>query len=320
MNVRLHAFACALAGLGACSALASLTGCTKSAPAGSGQGANAIAIAPAVHSPEQVVAPFDATPDPLGKTVYLTALTPDGVPAVFRSTAAGQGLTKLYEGAPLVSPYGISIDDDGQTLFIADMGALADGGMGAVFTMSIGGGVPAVLKGSEGTLPRGIEVSGAKVYVSGTSGGDPAVFAIPTTGGAATALATGMPLHDPSGIAVDAQGQVYVIDTAASASGRGTVFKIAAGAVTKIASEIAVGYPAGIALGDDKTLFVSALHPTKKTDVVYIVDVASGGIKSFTKTVGQFSDSAGLHRARKAPVFAWCDRWAGNAGTIYVLQ
>src|SRR5258708_403546 len=81
-----------------------------------------IAIAPAAHD-KQFVSPFDATPDHEGKYVYFTAVAVGGGPAVYKVAADGTGLTKLFAGAPLVSPFGISISDDSTTLFIADSGA-----------------------------------------------------------------------------------------------------------------------------------------------------------------------------------------------------
>jgi hypothetical protein len=38
------------------------------------------------------------------------------------------------------------------------------------------------------------------------------------------------------------------------------------------------------------------------------------------KVIGGFRESAGLHRARNAGVFAWADGRANKTGTVYVLK
>jgi hypothetical protein len=47
--------------------------------------------------------------------------------------------------------------------------------------------------------------------------------------------------------------------------------------------------------------------------------VSDKKISRLTKTVGQFHEPAGLHRAHDADVFAWADSQANASGTVYVL-
>ncbi len=288
-----------------------------------------------VANDKQFTSPFDATPDPDGKFVYFTAMSVNEGPAVFKVGADGQGLTRLFAGSPLVSPFGISITDDGKTLVIADSGAESekdeengtDQG-GIVFTLGVDGGTPAPLSGTQGTMPRGLEVLGDSVYYTGTQGQGakavPAVYKAPVMGGAPTVLASGPPLRDPSGIAVTKSGDVFVLDAAAATTHRASVFKIAGGAPTEIATDIMVGYPSGIALSaDEKTLLVSALDDTAATDLVFELDATTGErrmLDSVQKTIGQFGESAGLHRSRSSAVFAWSDGKANSTGTVYVLK
>src|SRR5690349_18260232 len=51
--------------------------------------------------------PVDATPDPMGVTIYFIAKTSTG-PGIFSVPLAGGTPTTLYSGAPLVNPRGIS--------------------------------------------------------------------------------------------------------------------------------------------------------------------------------------------------------------------
>ena len=119
---------------------------------GTEEGIGLTQIVPVANAPE-VAMPVDATPSPDGSQVYFIAFSsrPDAdglkmerVPAIYRVGAAGGALTKLFEGDPLQSPFGITISDDGQTLFIADSSAdgsgEADRSDGRVFSMSASGG------------------------------------------------------------------------------------------------------------------------------------------------------------------------------------
>ena len=96
---------------------------------------------------------------------------------------------------------------------------------------------------------------------------------------------------------------------------------LADGRTEVVVDGLAVGHPAGIALTvDEKTILVSAFDPAAGTDVVYTVDAASHAVGTFTDKIGAFTESAGLHRARNADVFAWVDSSANQTGTVYALS
>jgi hypothetical protein len=298
-------------------------------PPGTPPAAGTLGIAKAAND-AQFVSPFDATPDPDGKFIYFTAVSLAGGPAVYKVGADGQGLTQLFAGDPLVSPFGISITDDGKTLVIADCGAESDTDeRGAVFSMGVGGGAPVALAGTQGTLPRGVEVRGDSIYYTGISGAAPksvgAVYKMPVAGGSPTALASGDPLREPAGIAVTKTGDVYVLDAAGSSTRHASVFKLAGGAPSEIARDITVGFPSGLALSaDESAVVVSALDDTLGMDAVYTVPVGGGDMAllgdAVQKTIGSFGESSGLHRARNTGVFAWADGRANKTGTVYVLK
>lgn len=293
-----------------------------------------ISIAPVANAAE-AENPVDATPSPDGNDIYFIAFTrkadPEGLgferlPAIFKVSAKGGPLTKLHEGAPLGSPFNITISDDGQTLFLADTAAETgeDRSDGRVWTMSAGGGTPTALAGTDGLAPGGVEVMGDTLYISGKKDGQPGLFRTGLGGGNVTALKTGAPFAYPSGVAVAKTGEVYVVDSGSimSAQGGASVIKVTAdGNASVLMSGIAIGHPGGIALSaDDKTLFISGLDGGKGTDTVFTVQLDGLAIgEAFTATIGEFYDSAGLHRARTTNVFAWADSRAGKTGTVYVL-
>jgi len=267
--------------------------------------------------------PFDATPDPDGKNVYFLALTPDGDPGVFKVAASGGPVTKLFAGAPLGAPVNIAVSDDGKTLFLADSGSDTPDGDdgGALFSLSADGGTPSLLPGTEATAPRGVEVHGDSVYFTGTKNGQPGLFKTSPQGGSASVVASGA-FSDPSGVAVASTGEAYVVDTGSAQDGAASVFKVTAdGTVSQFATGFSVGFPAGLAITkDNSTLLVSGIDASKGSDVVIGVSLADAtSRKTFSDTINQFSEAAGLHRARNAEVYAWADSQAQSTGTVYVL-
>lgn len=295
--------------------------------------AGEISIAPVAQG--EAESPVDATPSPDGNDIYFIASTrkadPDGLgferlPAIFKVSSKGGPLTKLHEGAPLGSPFNITISDDGQKLFIADTGAdtSEDRSDGKVWEMSSGGGTPTALAGTDGLRPGGVEAFGDAIYITGHKDGQAGVFRSGLGGGNVSALKTGTPFTDPSGVAVAKTGEVYVVDSGSvmSAQAGASVIKVTAdGSASVIMEGLAIGHPGGIALSaDDKTLFVSGLDGASGTDRVFKVTLDGMKVEeAFTSTIGEFYESAGLHRARTTNVFAWADSRANKTGTVYVL-
>jgi sugar lactone lactonase YvrE len=271
--------------------------------------------------------PFDATPDPKGENVYFTALTKEGIPAVLTVPAKGGPVKILHQGEPLASPFGIAISEDGQRLFIADGSASpsgpdgdADDDRGGILTMAVSGGVPAFLGGTAGKSPRGVEVVGDQVYFTAKSGNKAGVYRTGLGGGAVGAVFEGSPVVDPSGIAITKKGVVYFMDSSGEGVAGAAVLSVVDGKIATVKDGLAVGHPAGIALvSDDSAVLVSGIAPATQTDIVYRVELGSGATKSFTDLIGNFQESAGLHRAKGGETYAWADSKANKTGTVYVL-
>lgn len=171
------------------------------------------------------------------------------------------------------------------------------------------------------------------VYFTGKdSKGDAGVYSIPASGGSATAIVTGAPFVSPSGIAVAANGDIYVAD-AVTLGNTATIYKIAKGAntATELFTGIAVGYPAGIALdAKDATLVISGLSQATLTDVVVLLDLTSMATTLYTGDaavdISKFEESAGLHRAKNVNTFAWADTKGKHdpnqaaAGTVFAIS
>lgn len=281
---------------------------------------------------------FDTTPDPDGKTLYFTGLTADGIPGVFKVPADGSAPTPvpLAMGGEFAAPFGIGMDTKGTTVFVADPGAdvLIAGNdtgndQGAIFALSVNGGEPTAITGTQDAVPRSLDVVDEEgkdvIYFTGTdkSDGQPGVFSVPSAGGAVTIVFKGAPLRDPSGIAVAKDGTIYVADTVSSADEKADIIKISGGKAAVAVTGIRVGYPCGIALNKaDTGLLVSALDPDTLTDIVINVDLASMEATTLeSMTINTFSEAAGLHRAKNADVFGWADSSAGpNGGSVFLVK
>jgi hypothetical protein len=232
-------------------------------------------------------------------------------------------VTKLFAGDPFVAPFGIAINDDA-TLFVADPGANVNGDEGQIYTVPPLGGSPSPLAGTQGYQPRSVEVVGTMLYFTGTDpqDGTAGVFRVAAAGGTVTPVVK--PAADPGGVTANAAGDVFFVDTIGATSHRGVILKVPNGsaAAEVVLGEVAVGYPAGLTLsGDGTALLASALQPAAFTDQLLRVAIASGDVTpNVTGAIASGSEAAGIHRAKNAPVYAWCDSTAGGSGTVYLLK
>lgn len=327
-------FATKVAGSGlACLLLAILVAC-GSAPASTSTSAPAPAptSVPAASQPErpllneaidtvtQVAAaqgwsPLDSVPSPDAQFVYFTANGTSG-PAVYKVASNGGAVTTLASGTPLSSPWGLTISTDGQTLYVADLGAEQPADGNVIFAVPASGGTPTRLEktaGSRPSVPEVVSENGADIlYYSGFDSVDqqPAIFKLnPAQGEAATVVFKGAPLVWPSGVAVTKTGTVYVVDLAASGDNQGAVFRIQNGAAEKLADQIRTsGSIAGAALTlDESALLVSNLHAEKGTAQVLVVNLSTGAVGLINKGIANNTGAGGVHRAHRLNQFSWAD-------------
>jgi sugar lactone lactonase YvrE len=311
------------------------TSTTSTTTSSSGTGG---ALAKAIGTAADINRALDATPDPDGVEIYFTANGANGL-GVYKAPADGSAPTAVAvyptiaddPNNPFVAPFGIGISSDGKQLFISDSAAGASD-RGGIFELPVGGGAPTELSGTDGTSPHSLDVVAVggvdTIYFTGTepkAGGLPGVFSVPATGGALTTISVGGILRDPSGIVVSKTGDIYVADTIAAEGNTAQIVMIPAGggAPSVIVSGLRLGYPAGVALTmDEKSLFVSAFNPDSLTDRLVDVDLAAKtSTETFSAEIGMFTESAGLHRAKKLDVFAWADSSAGvKGGKVFVIK
>jgi hypothetical protein len=277
--------------------------------------------------------PLDAALSPDGKTAYFIAHDPaTGDPALFKADAPSTAApTTLVAGDPLAAPFGLDVSSNGMSLVVTDTGVddATTGDRGAIFNEPVGGGAPTIIAGTAGYQPKGIAVAVEamvdQIYFTGKdkADGQPGVFKIPLAGGAVTVVAKGAPFVDPSGLAVGSGGVLYVADTSGSSETFAAVLKVSGSTVTSLLADLKLGYPAGLALSqDESTLLISALDKVTGTDAVIRYAVAGAGMPEYVVAGGidQYSESAGLKRARNVDTFIWADSAANSGGTVYVIN
>lgn len=283
--------------------------------------------------------PLDSTPSSDATFIYFTAhngvSNGEGDAGIYGVDTCKGTIFTIAAGGRIAAPVGISITSDDASLYVADAaydvteddptsmrGALLRMGTSADST-------PSVVTGTEGYRPRGVDIvaeaNGDVVYFSGVdpNNGEPGIFSIPAAGGAVSVMATGAPFEDPSGVAV-LKERVFVTDTLAADQRFSAVLVVEGGAISTFVPQLRVGYPAGIAVSmDGSTLYVSGIDPVTETDVVYFIDVATQAVTPYTDdTLNKGTDAGGLHRARNADLFSWCNLTgaANGGGTVFKVK
>ncbi len=281
--------------------------------------------------------PFDATLSPDGSKVFYLALTLDDEGAqtagVFTVDAAGGTPSTLAMGAPLQGPSGIDVTLDGTTLLVADPAAEDDNEddeddvleNGALFAVPVAGGAATIVAGTETYAPTGVVVAqvGEQEYAYFTGRNptnfEPALFRVAPSGGVPEVMAEGGVFRSPGAVAVTKEGVAFVVDNMPEQP-RARVIKVENGEATVILDDIGVGYPAGIALSKDESVFlVSGIDPVEGHDTVYRVVISSLAVTQISDPISEFAESAGLHRAHDVEAYAWADSEADGTGTVYKL-
>jgi DNA-binding beta-propeller fold protein YncE len=89
---------------------------------------------PTVRTPENVVRPGGLAMGPDCKTIFATARTADGLPALFAITPGELAARIVWAGPPLVSPTGLHVDDQG-VAWVMDHLAAGANGEGVLFAI-----------------------------------------------------------------------------------------------------------------------------------------------------------------------------------------
>jgi Tol biopolymer transport system component len=263
--------------------------------------------------------PVDAVPTRNAGGFYFVASDDDG-PGVYLVSHAGGQVTTIYSGAALSDPENLALSDDNERIFVADRSA---GGGGQVVVLdAFGGGVLRTF--AEGYQPRGVDttlVDGRDmVYFSGIDPADSqaGVFRSAWDGSDLEVVAKGAQLTDPSGVAVAANGVVYVSDTP-GVRGAGEVLSASDGALTRLLSGVWLGTPGGVALTTDgNTLAVSGLTPATGGATVYLVNTTTGTFTTRDDGIAQNRGAGGVHRAKNDNVFGWAD--SSRSGKVYRVE
>lgn len=255
---------------------------------------------------------LDATLSNDGAVAYFTGVGPHG-PGVFSVPTGGGSVQEIAAGDAFGAPFGLALSSDGKTLYVADPGASGttlDGGR--ILAVDAEKGTVTPVAGTDDALPRGIAVaqeSGKdQLFFTANLEGQPGLYKIPAAGGTVKTLFQGPPMQDPSGLSITASGTIYFIDTIGAGTSRASVFRYDGTQVTEFYPDVAVGYPAGIALShDDKTILVSSLEPKKGASSLLLVDILSKEPTRFPgdASLDALSEPGGLHRARDKEEFAW---------------
>lgn len=183
-----------------------------------------------------------------------------------------------------------------------------------------------ILSASVGYAPTALDLVGSAgaetLYFSGIdpTTSQPGVFKMPLSDTLPEAVAVGFADQIATGLVVAADGTVYA--AVPEDNGLGSLFVISEGVATKIATDIVLGTPAGLALTpDDSTVMVSSLSAVGGTSQVVLVDRASGATSIFNDVIGANVGSGGLHRARATPtIYAWCGVTTGGGGQVYKVD
>ncbi|MCC7535967.1 MAG: hypothetical protein IT379_07130 [Deltaproteobacteria bacterium] len=253
--------------------------------------------------------PLDAVMSPDGATIYFIGFDENLLPSIFSVASGGGAVRILHSGAPLEAPTGLVLDCTGDTLYVADQGAEIMGSDGAVFSVPVAGGGPTSLgvTGMGGPNAIAFDTACTTLYLSGRDAtGAGGVFTVAIAGGAATAVHAGAPLVAPTGLHVDDDGTVWLLDHLANGmAGQGVLYSIEAGGTPEeITSGLRLGSPGGVSLTAGGGFAVIANRGAMGGQLS-VIDLAAPAAPTIVTST--MLDPAGLRVARSAGTFAIAD-------------
>lgn len=267
--------------------------------------------------------PLDAVASPDGATFYFSATASaevteaDARATIYRVPSAGGEVDILHQGAPLREPTGLLMSCDGATLYIADIGFTSgdeapeddDNPPATIYTLDVASGTLAPLAATG--IGEAASLALAKdcdtLYVSGyTPDRVPALFSLPPAGGAATVIKSGDPLVSPSGVYVDADKVVWLMDHQPDEGLNGKLFAITQdGETTEVVTELRLSEPAGVSLVAGGVI---AVIPTRdENDVTQLITVNTETSATTTIQAPEIVEPSGIRAAINAPIMALVD-------------
>jgi len=258
---------------------------------------------------------------PDGKTFYVAASDEEGQPAIFSVDVASGSVTALHTGEPLLYPSDIEVSCDGSQLFVTDMGlGSADDtefddtdedetpvATGGIQLLAADGSSISTLDSTGIARAAGIVLGSDcdTLFATGwTDGLQPALFTVPSAGGAATVIHEGEPLVSPTGVHVDSDDVAWVMDhLALNAEGEGMLFAITLeGEVFEVISALDMGRHGGVSLvPGGQTAVMPVLNDDGEGQLV-TANTVSGDVSRIDTP--HIAHPTGVAAARNAPVMA----------------
>lgn len=147
------------------------------------------------------------------KSLYMTGRTEAGEPALFTMSIDGGAATVVYKGAPLVSPTGLHIDDDGVS-WVMDHRAHGAAGEGVLFAIPADGSAAnEVVSDLRMGTPGGVSLTaggGTAVMPTRDADGNGQLTSVNITTGEMTQLAAPS-MIDPAGLRTARKAGVFAI-------------------------------------------------------------------------------------------------------------
>jgi DNA-binding beta-propeller fold protein YncE len=185
--------------------------------------ASASGGAPSALSAGGIVRPSGLAMGPDCKSLFATGRLNDGTPALFQVPTAGGGARVVYQGAPLVSPTGLHVDNQG-VAWVMDHRAQGPDGEGVLFAIpSDGSKATVVVSNLRMGTPGGVSLTaggGTAVMPTRDADGNAQLTSVDIATGQVTQTPT-PDMADPAGLRTARKAGVFaVVDSEA-----GTIYR-----------------------------------------------------------------------------------------------